>query len=48
MILYYTDIDETLGPTYVVSHEKTRDLPLLAHASTEKEKRRPLPTSGPC
>jgi len=28
MILYYTDVDETLGPTYVVSQEKTRDLPL--------------------
>jgi ectoine hydroxylase-related dioxygenase (phytanoyl-CoA dioxygenase family) len=28
MILYYTDVDETLGPTYVVSNEKTRDLPM--------------------
>ena len=28
MILYYTDVDETLGPTYVVSQEKTADLPL--------------------
>jgi hypothetical protein len=28
MILYYTDVDETLGPTYVVPQEKTRDLPL--------------------
>jgi hypothetical protein len=28
MILYYTDVDETLGPTCVVSQEKTRDLPL--------------------
>lgn len=28
MILYYTDVGEDLGPTYVVSQEKTRDLPL--------------------
>jgi ectoine hydroxylase-related dioxygenase (phytanoyl-CoA dioxygenase family) len=28
MILYHTDVDETLGPTYVVSQERTRDLPL--------------------
>jgi len=28
LILYYSDVDETLGPTYVVSQEKTRDLPL--------------------
>ena len=28
MILYYTDVTEVLGPTYVVSQEKTRDLPL--------------------
>lgn len=28
MILYYTDVDETMGPTCVVSQEKTRDLPL--------------------
>jgi hypothetical protein len=28
MILYYTDVTEDLGPTYVVSQEKTRDLPL--------------------
>ena len=28
MILYYTDVPEDLGPTYVVSQEKTRDLPL--------------------
>ena len=28
MILYYTDVTEELGPTYVVSQEKTRDLPL--------------------
>jgi ectoine hydroxylase-related dioxygenase (phytanoyl-CoA dioxygenase family) len=28
MILYYTDVDETLGPTNVISQEKTRDLPL--------------------
>jgi ectoine hydroxylase-related dioxygenase (phytanoyl-CoA dioxygenase family) len=28
MILYYTDVTEELGPTYVVSQEKTPDLPL--------------------
>jgi ectoine hydroxylase-related dioxygenase (phytanoyl-CoA dioxygenase family) len=28
MILYYTDVTEDLGPTYVVAQEKTRDLPL--------------------
>jgi ectoine hydroxylase-related dioxygenase (phytanoyl-CoA dioxygenase family) len=28
MILYYTDVTPDLGPTYVVSQEKTRDLPL--------------------
>src|SRR4051812_16051674 len=28
MILYYTDVTEDLGPTYVVSQEKAGDLPL--------------------
>jgi ectoine hydroxylase-related dioxygenase (phytanoyl-CoA dioxygenase family) len=28
MILYYTDVPQDLGSTYVVSQEKTRDLPL--------------------
>jgi ectoine hydroxylase-related dioxygenase (phytanoyl-CoA dioxygenase family) len=28
MILYYTDVTEDLGPTFVVSQEKTHDLPL--------------------
>ncbi len=28
MILYYTDVGEELGPTYVVSQEKTREIPL--------------------
>jgi hypothetical protein len=28
MILYYTDVTEQLGPTYVVSQTQTRDLPL--------------------
>jgi ectoine hydroxylase-related dioxygenase (phytanoyl-CoA dioxygenase family) len=28
MILYYTDVTEDLGPTFVVSQEKTRDLPM--------------------
>jgi hypothetical protein len=28
MILYYTDVGEELGPTYVVSQEHTRDFPL--------------------
>jgi ectoine hydroxylase-related dioxygenase (phytanoyl-CoA dioxygenase family) len=37
MILYYTDVDETLGPTYVVSQEKTRDLPLWPTHRTRKK-----------
>ena len=28
MILYYTDVTPELGPTYVVSQQKTRDLPM--------------------
>jgi hypothetical protein len=28
MILYYSDVTEDLGPTYVVSQERTRELPL--------------------
>jgi ectoine hydroxylase-related dioxygenase (phytanoyl-CoA dioxygenase family) len=28
MILYYSDVTPETGPTYVVSHEKTRDMPL--------------------
>jgi ectoine hydroxylase-related dioxygenase (phytanoyl-CoA dioxygenase family) len=28
MILYYTDVTDELGPTYVVPQDKTRDLPL--------------------
>jgi ectoine hydroxylase-related dioxygenase (phytanoyl-CoA dioxygenase family) len=28
MILYYTDVGEALGPTFVVSQEKTREVPL--------------------
>jgi hypothetical protein len=28
MILYYSDVTEEMGPTYVVSQEHTRDLPL--------------------
>ena len=28
MILYYTDVTDELGPTFVVSQEKTRDLPM--------------------
>jgi hypothetical protein len=36
MILYYTDVDEDLGPTYVVSQEKTRHLPLWPTHRTRK------------
>lgn len=28
MILYYSDVDDEMGPTYVVSQERTRELPL--------------------
>jgi hypothetical protein len=37
MILYYTDVDSELGPTYVVSQEKTRDLPLWPTHRTRKK-----------
>jgi hypothetical protein len=37
MILYYTDVDETLGPTFVVSQEHTRDLPLWPTHRTRKK-----------
>jgi ectoine hydroxylase-related dioxygenase (phytanoyl-CoA dioxygenase family) len=37
MILYYTDVTPELGPTYVVSQEKTRDLPLWPTHRTRKK-----------
>jgi hypothetical protein len=37
MILYYTDVGPDLGPTYVVSREKTRDLPLWPTHRTRKK-----------
>jgi hypothetical protein len=37
MILYYTDVNETLGPTYVVSQEHTRDLPFWPTHRTRKK-----------
>jgi ectoine hydroxylase-related dioxygenase (phytanoyl-CoA dioxygenase family) len=37
MILYYSDVDETLGPTYVVSQEHTRNLPLWPTFRTRKK-----------
>jgi hypothetical protein len=37
MILYYTDVDAGLGPTMVVSQEKTRDLPLWPTHRTRKK-----------
>src|SRR5438093_4641916 len=37
MIVYYTDVDDTLGPTYVVSQEHTRDLPLWPTHRTRKK-----------
>src|SRR5688572_7788976 len=37
MILYYSDVGADLGPTYVVSQEKTRDLPLWPTHRTKKK-----------
>src|SRR4029453_13994383 len=37
MILYYADVGADLGPTYVVSQEKTRDLPLWPTHRTRKK-----------
>jgi hypothetical protein len=37
MILYYSDVGEEMGPTYVVSQEKTRDLPLWPTHRTRKK-----------
>jgi hypothetical protein len=37
MILYYTDVGPDLGPTYVVSQEKTRGLPLWPTHRTRKK-----------
>jgi hypothetical protein len=37
MILYYTDVTQDLGPTYVVSQEKTRNLPLWPTHRTRKK-----------
>ena len=37
MILYYGDVGADLGPTYVVSQEKTRDLPLWPTHRTRKK-----------
>jgi hypothetical protein len=37
MILYYTDVPADLGPTYVVSQEHTRDLPLWPTHRTLKK-----------
>lgn len=37
MILYYTDVTPELGPTHVVSQEKTRDLPLWPTHRTRKK-----------
>jgi ectoine hydroxylase-related dioxygenase (phytanoyl-CoA dioxygenase family) len=37
MILYYTDVPADLGPTYVVSQEKTRALPLWPTHRTRKK-----------
>ena len=36
MILYYSDVGEELGPTYVVSQEDTRDLPVWPTHRTRK------------
>jgi ectoine hydroxylase-related dioxygenase (phytanoyl-CoA dioxygenase family) len=37
MILYYTDVPADLGPTFVVSQEKTRDLPPWPTHRTRKK-----------
>ncbi|MGB7157166.1 MAG: phytanoyl-CoA dioxygenase family protein [Tepidisphaeraceae bacterium] len=37
MILYYSDVGAEMGPTYVVSQEKTRDLPLWPTHRTRKK-----------
>ena len=37
MILYYTDVGESLGPTFVVSQEHTRDLPAWPTHRTRKK-----------
>ena len=37
MILYYADVPAEMGPTYVVSQEKTRDLPLWPTHRTRKK-----------
>jgi hypothetical protein len=37
MILYYTDVGADLGPTYVVSREKTKDIPLWPTHRTRKK-----------
>ncbi len=37
MILYYSDVDNELGPTHVVSQEKTKDLPLWPTHRTRKK-----------
>lgn len=37
MILYYTDVGDELGPTYVVSQEKTKDVPLWPTHRTRKK-----------
>jgi ectoine hydroxylase-related dioxygenase (phytanoyl-CoA dioxygenase family) len=37
MILYYTDVELDMGPTYVVSQEKTRHLPLWPTHRTRKK-----------
>lgn len=48
MILYYTDVDETMGPTVVVPSEQARDLPLWPTHRPRKsnaklyEKERPI------
>ncbi len=36
-ILYYTDVDDTMGPTFVVSQQHTRDLPLWPTHRTRKK-----------
>jgi ectoine hydroxylase-related dioxygenase (phytanoyl-CoA dioxygenase family) len=37
MILYYSDVVEDMGPTYVVSQEKTADLPMWPTHRTRKK-----------
>ena len=48
MILYYSDVSEELGPTYVVSQENTRELPLWPTHRPRRRTRACTNTNGRC